>query len=107
MSDVATEDAEKAADEAEERSGAPAPPIDFTTFVLSLSTSAMVHLGTAPAELFGDQGAPPKNLPMAKQTIDLIAMLEEKTRGNLSGEEERLITQILYDLRMSYVAACK
>ena len=41
---------------------------------------------------------------MAKQTIDLIAMLEEKTQGNLTGEEERLLSQVLYDLRMRYVA---
>lgn len=76
-------------------------PIDFTTFVLSLSTSAFVQLGVTP------DGKPTseKSLPMAKQTIDLIAMLEEKTKGNLTGEEERLLSEVLFDLRMRYVEA--
>ncbi len=76
------------------------PDIDFNTFILSLSTSALVHLGVAP----GDAGEA-KNLPLAKQTIDIIGILESKTSGNLTGEEERLIAQVLYDLRMRYVAA--
>ena len=100
--------AEKAAEEAEAKlDEASCPPIDFNTFVLSLSTSAIVHLGCAPKEMFGGQEMPPKNLPMAKQTIDCIAMLEDKSQGNLSGEEERLLSQILYDLRMRYVRAAK
>jgi len=100
--------AEKRADEAEAKlDEAACPPVDFNTFVLSLSTSAIVHLGAAPKEMFGGQEPPPENLPMAKQTIDCIAMLEEKTRGNLTGEEERLLAQILYDLRMRYVRAAK
>lgn len=80
------------------------PPIDFNTFILSLSTSALIHLGVNPT---GDESAkgPPVNLPLARQTIDLIAMLEEKTAGNLSGEEERLLSSILVDLRMRYVSA--
>jgi len=96
--------AEEAADAVEETG---APPIDFNTFVLSLSTSVLVHLGAAPEGFFGDQPPPPPNLPLAKQTIDTIAMLEEKTKGNLDGEEERLLAQVLYDLRMRYVAASK
>lgn len=106
LSPEAKRAAEKKADEVEAKlDDAPCPPVDFNTFVLSLSTSAIVHLGAAPREMFGDQEPPPKNLPMAKQTIDCISMLEEKTRGNLSGEEERLLAQILYDLRMRYVRA--
>ncbi len=109
--DVSAEEqraAERAAEEATERqSTAPLPPVDFNTFVLSLSSTALVHLGAAPAELFEGQAPPPLNLPLAKQTIDLIAMLEEKTHGNLTGEEERLLSTVLYDLRMRYVSAAK
>lgn len=76
------------------------PSIDFSTFVLSLSHSALVHLGDAPDPASGQQDA---NLPLARQTIDLLALLEEKTQGNLTGAEERLLTQTLYDLRMRYV----
>ena len=78
------------------------PGIDFNTFVLSLSTSALMHLGKLP-------GAEDTtiNLAMAKQSIDCIALLEEKTRGNLTGEEERLISEVLYDLRLRFVAAAK
>lgn len=78
------------------------PPIDFHTFVLSLGTSALMQLGEGPPE------APKSiNLPLARQTIDLLALLEEKTRGNLTGEEERLLTHVLFDLRSRYVAKTK
>ena len=80
------------------------PNVDFSTFVLSLSHSALMHLGQAPHP---ETGSVEKSLPLARQTIDLISMLEEKTRGNLSGEEERLISQILFDLRMRYVELSK
>ena len=80
------------------------PSIDFTTFVLSLSHSALMHMGEAPNP---ETGGVTKNLPLARQTIDLIAMLEEKTKGNLTGDEERLVGQILYDLRMRYVEVSK
>ncbi|MEM1418848.1 MAG: DUF1844 domain-containing protein [Myxococcota bacterium] len=92
-----------AADAAEERSAPGHAHVDFTTLVLSMSTNALVHMGEAPPEVFGGQPAPPANPPLAKQTIDLLAMLEDKTRGNLSGEEERILHQVLYDLRMRYV----
>jgi len=80
------------------------PNIDFATFILSLSHNALMYLGEAPNP---ETGAVDKNLPLARQAIDLIAMLEEKTKGNLGGEEERLIGQILYDLRMRYVELSK
>ena len=80
------------------------PHIDFATFVLSLSHSALMHLGEAPNP---ETGKVEKNLAMARQSIDLIGMLEEKTKGNLTGEEERLIAQILYDLRMRFVELSK
>jgi hypothetical protein len=76
------------------------PAIDFATFVLSLSHSALVHLGDAPDP---SGGTPKPDVNMAKQTIDLLVLLQEKTTGNLSGEEERLLDQVLYDLRIRYV----
>lgn len=80
------------------------PSIDFATFVLSLSHSALMHLGEAPNP---ETGKVEKNPGLARQTIDLISMLEEKTKGNLTGDEERLLGQILYDLRMRYVELSK
>jgi hypothetical protein len=76
------------------------PKIDFSTFVLSINSSALVQLG-----LLDDPSGGPKtkNLPMAKQTIDLLAMLEEKTKGNLTRDEENILQNILYELRMLYV----
>lgn len=80
------------------------PEVDFQTFVLSLNHSALVHLGDAPNP--GD-GQTEQSLPLARQTIDLLSLLQEKTRGNLSGEEERLLDQALYDLRMRYVEVAR
>jgi hypothetical protein len=73
------------------------PPIDFNTFVLSMSTACMAQLG----EMSGPEGAL-VDLAMAKQTIEILEMLESKTRGNLTGEEERILTQVLSDLREAY-----
>lgn len=72
------------------------PPIDLSTFIVSLRASAMLHLSADPKD---------RDLPMARQEIDLLGVLEEKTRGNLTGEEERLLSQVLFDLRTRYVAA--
>jgi Domain of unknown function (DUF1844) len=80
------------------------PAIDLTTLVLSLSHSVLLSLGDAPDPVTGERGA---DLPLARQTIDLIALLQEKTRGNLSGEEERVLSQSLFDLRMRYVEVVK
>jgi hypothetical protein len=80
------------------------PNFDFSTFVLSLSHSALMHLGQAPHP---ETGTVEKSLPLARQTIDLLGMLEEKTKGNLSGDEERLLSQILFDLRLRYVELSK
>jgi hypothetical protein len=77
------------------------PPVDFNLFVLSLNTSALMHLGEAADE----QGKTRRDLTMARHTIDLLGMLEEKTRGNLSGDEERLLHQVLFDLRMRFTRA--
>ncbi len=79
-------------------------PIDFATFVLSLNHSALMHLGEAPHT---EDNEVRLSLPLAKQTIDLLGLLEEKTKGNLTGEEERLMSQILFDLRMRFVEKSK
>ncbi len=78
------------------------PTIDFYTFVLSLGSSAFVHLGDAPHPETG-QAAPP-DLPLAQQTIDLLDMLREKTRGNLTDEEQKFLENLLMDLRLRYVS---
>ncbi len=80
------------------------PEINFTNFMLSLSTSALIQLGEI-QDPFTQKST--KNLPLAKQTIDLIGMLKEKTKGNLSPDEEKVIEYVLYDLRMRYVKAAE
>jgi hypothetical protein len=81
-------------------SGTQMPKIDFSTFIFSLNSSVLVQLG-----LLEEPGTnqKTKNLPLAKQTIDIMTMLEEKTRGNLTKDEENLLKSILYDLRILYV----
>jgi hypothetical protein len=81
-----------------------APAVDFHTFVLSLGSSALLHLGELERP---GAGAVEKDLPMAKHTIDILAMLQEKTRGNLSPEEDKLLESLLFDLRLRYVEARK
>ncbi len=80
----------------------PLPEIDFIHFIFSLSTSAFIQLGEI-EDPFTKKIS--KNLPLAKQTIDLIGMLKEKTKGNLTSDEEKVIEQVLFDLRMKYVKA--
>ena len=80
------------------------PAINFATFVVSLSSSALIHLGIVPDPITGEQK---KDLAIAKQTIDMVAMLQEKTRGNLTEDEAQLMESMLYDLRMRYVAESK
>lgn len=76
------------------------PETDFVTFVLSLNQNALLHLGDAPDPA---TGAAERDLALARQTIDLLALLQDKTRNNLTGEEEQVLHQVLYDLRMRYV----
>jgi hypothetical protein len=83
---------------------APFPEINFSTFVFSLSSSVLIHLGLAPDPVSGEQK---QQLSLAKQTIDLLGMLQEKTRGNLTEEEKRMMDGILYDLRLRYVQEVK
>ncbi|MFT5357130.1 MAG: hypothetical protein ACI9KE_004362 [Polyangiales bacterium] len=100
-------EAEQAADNAECSDGMDSLQVTFNTLILSMSTGVLVQLGDAPDEIFGGETPPPANLPMAKHSIDVLALLEEKTQGNLTGEEERLLGQLLYDLRLRYVSACE
>lgn len=77
------------------------PTLDFSTFVMGIIGSAFVHLGDAPNP--ESAGALDRNLLLARQDIDLLGLLAEKTKGNLTGEEERLLEQALCDLRMRWV----
>lgn len=78
----------------------PLPKVDLSTFVLSLSSSAMVQLGEVPEPQSGELM---QNLDMARHTIDMLVMLETKTQGNLTQDEERLLRDILFELRMKYI----
>jgi hypothetical protein len=80
------------------------PEINFSTFVISLSTQALMHLGEMANPLGGQVES---DLPVAKQMIDIIGMLKEKTQGNLNASENQLMEDVLFDLRMKYVEAVK
>jgi hypothetical protein len=77
-------------------------PIDFTAFLLGLASSALIHMGATPHP---DTGRTERNEVLARQSLDLLAMLKEKTRGNLSQEEERFFAALLTDLRLKFVGA--
>ncbi len=78
----------------------PFPEVTFSTFVFSLSSSALVHLGEVPDP---STNRLEQDLTLAKQIIDTLGMLQEKTRGNLEPDEDRLLKNVLYDLRLRYV----
>ena len=82
-----------------------ADSISFAAFVLSLAHTAAVHFGDIPDPVSGERGE--TNLPAAQQMIDILALLETKTRGNLTAEERQLLEQILYELRLRFVEANK
>lgn len=84
----------------ESRPFTPLPEITFEAFLISLSSSALIHLGELPDPTTGEKK---KDLPLAKQTIDLLGLLREKTRNNLTAEEENLFDHLLYDLRLKFV----
>jgi hypothetical protein len=88
----------------EEMSGQDAflPEANFSSLILSLTTSVLIQLGEIQDP---NNKQATKNLPLAKQTIDLIGMLKEKTKGNLTPEEEKFVENILFDLKMRYVKA--
>ena len=77
------------------------PGIDFSTLILSLSTTALCQMGAVPDPTSGVRLPP--NRVIAQQTIDTIEMLREKTRGNLDEEERKLLDSLLYELRLKFV----
>ena len=81
----------------------PETGINFSGFILSLATTAAVHFGDIADPNTGSRAEP--NLPAAAQMIELIALLQEKTKGNLIEPEERLVDDLLYELRVRYVQA--
>jgi hypothetical protein len=91
---------EETAGPEEDQEDFPLPEINFSTFIFSLNTSVLVHLGAIEDPSTGKKA---KNLSFAKQTIDILGMLEEKTQGNLTNDEEAMLKNILYDLRIIYV----
>lgn len=80
---------------------APAFPVTFSSFVISLGSSSLMLMGE---KLDPQQQAGPVNLPQAKEIIDLLSVLEEKTKGNLTSEEQTVLRDMLYALRMKYVS---
>jgi hypothetical protein len=93
-------ESEEAAAPEEEPTDYQLPKINFATFIFSLNSSVLLQLGLIDDPATGKKT---KNLPLAKQTIDILGMLEDKTRGNLTKDEETMLKNILYDLRMIYV----
>ena len=75
--------------------------INFVAFVLSLAHTAAVHFGDVPDPVTGMPAEP--SLPAAQQMIDILSLIEEKTRGNLTAEERQLLEQVLFELRLRYV----
>jgi hypothetical protein len=92
------------ATETDNRAAAELPEIDFGTFIMSLASSVLMYLGEI---VHPESSQANTDLPLAKQTIDILGMLQDKTRGNLNEEEAQLLENLLYDLRMKYVAAKK
>ena len=78
--------------------------VDFSTFVLSLGTQTLCFLGLTEHPESGQKDV---NLDMARHFIDIVAMLGDKTRGNLTADETRLIDTLLFDLRLKFVEVCK
>ncbi len=99
--DFILKDTESKDPSGEARSRSQMPEINFSTFIFSLNSSALVHLGMIEDPASGQKV---KNLLIAKQTIDILGMLEEKTRKNLTGDEDKLLKNMLHDLRIMYVA---
>ncbi len=79
-------------------------PFDFSSFLFSLATTGMIHLGEIPDPTTQKRS---ENLAAAKQMIDILTMLQNKTKGNLTSEENQLLENLLYELRMSYLNKSK
>lgn len=81
----------------------PESELSFTAFVLSLASTAAIHFGDLPDPLSGEPGE--LNLEGAQQMIEILALLDQKTRGNLTAEERQVLEQVLYELRVRFVQA--
>ena len=91
-------------DPAKEQAASKSFKIDFSTFIMSLTSSAFYHLGDIADP---ETGKTETNLPAVQQTIDMLIMLKEKTQGNLNEEEGKLLEQLIYELQMKFVAKTK
>lgn len=100
LDEAAAEESESAAAQEQEGTDYQLPEINFATFIFSLNHSVLVHLGVMDDPSTGKKV---KSIQLAKQTIDILGMLEEKTQGNLTEDEENMLKNILYDLRMIYI----
>ena len=100
LEEPAAKTSESMTDQEEEKTDYQLPEINFATFIFSLNHSVLVHLGVVEDPSTGKKV---RNLPLAKQTIDILGMLGEKTKGNLEEDEEKMLKNILYDLRMIYI----
>lgn len=87
-----------------DRGSVPRGGIDFSTFIISLATSAMAYLGEVPDPATGQRM---QSLEGAQQMIEILSILQDKTKGNLEAEEAQLLEEILYELRMKYLAKAK
>ena len=103
LDDQETKDQEKQTDLSEKKETEPFQ-IDFSAFIMSLTSSAFYHLGDMPDP---STGKTETNLPAVQQTIDMLIMLREKTKGNLKEDESKLIEQLIYELQVKYVAKTK
>ena len=83
----------------------PEPQLSFTAFVISLASTAAIHFGDLPDPVSGEPSEP--NLDGAAQMIEILSLLEVKTRGNLTAEERQVLDQLLYELRMRYIEVSK
>ena len=81
----------------------PSPALNFTAFVLSLASTAAIHFGDLPDPISGERAGP--NLDGAAQMIEILSLLDQKTRGNLTLEERQVLEQVLYELRLRFVDA--
>ena len=78
----------------------PLPEVSFSTFIVSLASSALVQLGEVPDPASGDRSL---DLPVARHSIDVLEMLRQKTVGNLNADESQLLESLIYELRLKYV----
>ncbi len=88
----------------EQKKAGTLPELDFSALVISLATTAQMSMGNIPNP---QTNKPEQNLPAAQQMIDVLGMLKEKTKGNLTGEEQALLDSVLFNLRMQYVKAAE